>query len=98
MRRTTSVDFSVVAEWEVDRYFAARSRQQLLEVSYTDLVDDGAKTIERCLEFIGLSMHPAVEEHVATNIFRKSRRYTVDSFTEKELMIAGELLEKYRDC
>jgi hypothetical protein len=83
---------------EVDRYFAARSRQQLLEVSYTDLVDDGAKTIERCLEFIGLSMHPAVEEHVATNIFRKSRRYTVDSFTEKELMIAGELLEKYRDC
>ena len=67
------------------------------EITYEDLVTQPVETLHRCLQFLNLEPSPLVDDFARTAIRRQSGGTATDPLSERETLIAGELLHLVRN-
>lgn len=70
-------------------------KESFLEITYADLVDRPVKTMNTVLAFIGLEQSTEMNDFLVNNIRRRSVRVTPQALSHKEMVIAGELLQRF---
>lgn len=78
-------------------FLKTSSKDNYIEISYDQLVDNPKETIEEIFTFMGLDFEKKIEEFSSNNIQRRSGKLGDEKLTEKEEFIGGPLLKKSLD-
>ncbi|MGH8553676.1 MAG: sulfotransferase, partial [Methylococcales bacterium] len=70
--------------------------QSFYEITYDELVAKPVDVIRRCLQFLNLETNPIVDKFARNTIRRQSMRSTTNPLTDRESLVAGDLLRSVR--